>query len=154
MVDPVLDRTYEYDANGNVTSLEDDEATGNEALESPGIYAYDQDTNLLADITWGQNTVVYDYDDNANTVSTNDRSYVYDSSNQLIEVWDNANQIAGYTYNGAGQRIKKVTQSGTKIFHYDLKGAALSRLDAFSYLRPDMRPIELFARKHRRIWLP
>ena len=39
-----------------------------------------------------------------------------------IEVWDGVNQIAEYTYNGAGQRIKKVTQSGTRIFHYDLKG--------------------------------
>jgi RHS repeat-associated protein len=128
-VDPVLDRAYEYDANGNVTLLEDDEAAGNEALESPGIYTYDQYTNLLADITWGQNTIVYDYDDNANTVSTDNRTYVYDSSNQLIQVLDNSNQIAGYTYNGAGQRIKKVTQSGTKIFHYDLKGHLIAETD-------------------------
>jgi len=129
LVDPVLDRTYEYDANGNVTSLEDDEAAGNEALESSGIYTYDQYTNLLAYITWGQDTVVYDYDDNANTVSTNDRTYVYDSSNQLIEVWDGANQIAGYTYNGAGQRIEKVTQSETRIFHYDLRGHLIAETD-------------------------
>ncbi len=27
-----------------------------------------------------------------------------------------------YTYNGAGQRIKKVTQTETRIFHYDLRG--------------------------------
>ena len=129
--DPVLARTYEYDANGNVTSLEDDEAAGNEALESPGIYTYDQYTNLLDSITWGQSTIVYDYDDNANTVSTDDRTYVYDSSNQLIEVWDGANQIAGYTYNGAGQRIKKVTQSGTKIFHYDLRGHLIAETDEY-----------------------
>jgi RHS repeat-associated protein len=121
LIDPVLDRAYEYDANGNVTSLDDGEAAGNEALESAGIYTYDQGTNLLAEI-WGLDSVVYDYDNNGNTVSANNRTFVYDSSNQLIEVWDNTNQIAGYTYNGAGQRIKKWTSSETRIFHYDLKG--------------------------------
>ncbi len=35
---------------------------------------------------------------------------------------NNGNQIAEYTYNGAGQRTKKVTQTETKIFHYDLRG--------------------------------
>jgi RHS repeat-associated protein len=121
VIDSVLDRTYEYDANGNITSVDDGEAAGNEALESAGIYAYDQGTNLL-DYIWGPLSVVYDYDNNANTVSANNRTYVYDSSNQLIEVWDDTNQIAGYTYNGAGQRIKKWTSSETRIFHYDLKG--------------------------------
>lgn len=62
-------------------------------------------------------------------VATNDRNFIYNSSNQLIEVWDNTNQIAGYTYNGAGQRIKKVTQSGTRIFHYDLKGHLIAETD-------------------------
>jgi RHS repeat-associated protein len=31
-------------------------------------------------------------------------------------------QVAEYTYNGAGQRVKKVTQTETRIFHYDLWG--------------------------------
>ncbi|MFB3887760.1 MAG: hypothetical protein ACE144_21280, partial [Thermodesulfobacteriota bacterium] len=46
----VLDRTYGYDANGNVITLDDGEAAGNEALETAGVYTYDQDANLLADI--------------------------------------------------------------------------------------------------------
>lgn len=32
------------------------------------------------------------------------------------------NQVGEYTFNGAGQRIKKVTQTETRIFHYDLLG--------------------------------
>jgi len=40
----------------------------------------------------------------------------------LIRVLDNTNQVAEYTYNGVGQRIKKVTQTETRIFHYDLWG--------------------------------
>jgi len=119
----VLDRSYdEYDANGNVQKVTDHlETSWNRADELAEVYTYDTETNLL-DYIWGQVPVVYDYDDNANTVSANNRTYVYDSSNQLIQVWDSTNQIAEYTYNGAGQRIKKVTQSGTRIFHYDLKG--------------------------------
>jgi RHS repeat-associated protein len=40
----------------------------------------------------------------------------------LIRVLDGSNQVAEYTYNGAGQRIKKVTQTETRIFHYDQIG--------------------------------
>jgi RHS repeat-associated protein len=47
---------------------------------------------------------------------------VYDLSNQMVQVLNNSNQVAAYTYNGAGQRIKKVTQTETRIFHYDLRG--------------------------------
>jgi RHS repeat-associated protein len=121
LIDPILDRTYGYDANGNVTSIDDGEAAGNEALESAGIYAYDQGTNLLAEI-WGLDSVVFDYDDNGNTVSANNRTFVYDSSNRLNTVQENSTTIAEYVYNALSQRIKKVTQSGTKIFHYDLRG--------------------------------
>ncbi len=38
------------------------------------------------------------------------------------ETFKNTNHIAEYTYNGAGQRIKKVAQTETKIFHYDPRG--------------------------------
>jgi RHS repeat-associated protein len=121
VVGSLFDRTYTYDANGNVTSVDDGEAAGNEGLESAGIYTYDQGTNLLANI-WGPISVLYDYDNNANMVSANNWTFAYDLSNQLIRVLDNSNQIAEYTYNGAGQRIKKVTQTETRIFHYDLSG--------------------------------
>ena len=40
----------------------------------------------------------------------------------MIRVLDGTNQVAEYTYNGAGQRIKKVTQTEARIFHYDLAG--------------------------------
>ncbi len=50
------------------------------------------------------------------------RRQTYDLLNQLIQVLDGAIQTAAYTYNGAGQRIKKVTQTETRIFHYDLRG--------------------------------
>jgi len=64
----------------------------------------------------------YDVNANPNITSETGWTYVYDLSNQLIRVLQGANQVAGYTYTGAGQRIKKVTQTETRIFHYDLKG--------------------------------
>jgi RHS repeat-associated protein len=62
------------------------------------------------------------YDENANITSETGWTYVYDLSNQLIRVFAGANQVAEYTYNGAGQRIKKVAGGTTRIFHYDLMG--------------------------------
>jgi YD repeat-containing protein len=62
----------------------------------------------------------YGYDSNGNITPENIWTYVYDLSNQLIRVLDGTNQVAEYTYNGAGQRIKKVAQTETRIFHYDL----------------------------------
>src|SRR4030066_726729 len=56
------------------------------------------------------------------TATENAWTYVYDLSNQLVTVLNNSNQVAEYTFNGAGQRIKKVTQTETRIFHYDLWG--------------------------------
>jgi RHS repeat-associated protein len=49
-------------------------------------------------------------------------SYVYDLSDQLIKVLSGSNQVAEYTFNGAGQRIKKWAPTETRIFHYDLQG--------------------------------
>lgn len=101
--------------------------TGLRGLKSevPCTYSYQQGTNKLAHIE-GAPPIDYGYDGNANITSESSSphnwTYVYDLSNQLIRVLDNTNQIAEYTYNGAGQRIKKVTQTETRIFHYDHLG--------------------------------
>jgi RHS repeat-associated protein len=39
-----------------------------------------------------------------------------------IRVLQGITQVGEYIYKGAGQRIKKVTQTETRIFHYDLRG--------------------------------
>jgi RHS repeat-associated protein len=118
----ILNLTYGYDPNGNVTSILDAiNPPGGQALEFPGTYSYQQGTNKLTHIE-GTPPIDYGYDSNANITTENTWTYVYDLSNQLIRVLDGANQIAEYTFNGAGQRIKKVTQTETRIFHYDLWG--------------------------------
>jgi len=50
---------------------------------------------------------------------------------------DGSNQIAEYAYNGAGQRIKKVTQTEAKIFHYDLKGHLIAETNPTSQMLAD-----------------
>jgi uncharacterized protein RhaS with RHS repeats len=40
----------------------------------------------------------------------------------LIQVLDGTTEVGAYTYNGAGQRIKKVAGEAATIFHYDLMG--------------------------------
>jgi RHS repeat-associated protein len=118
----ILNMTYGYDPNGNISSIFDTlNPPGGEVLETPGAYSYQQGTNKLAHIE-GTPPIDYGYDANGNITTENTWTYIYDLSNQLIRVLNNTNQVAEYTYNGAGQRIKKVTQTETRIFHYDLRG--------------------------------
>jgi RHS repeat-associated protein len=118
----ILNLTYGYDPNGNITSILDAiNPPGGQALEFPGTYSYQQGTNKLTHIE-GTPPIDYGYDSNGNITTENTWTYIYNLSNQLIRVLDGANQIAEYTFNGAGQRIKKVRQTETRIFHYDLSG--------------------------------
>jgi RHS repeat-associated protein len=128
-VGSVLDRTYGYDANGNITSIDDGEAAGNEALEAAGVYSYDQGTNLLADIQ-ATSPVVYDYDENGNIVSANNGTFVYDLSNRLVTVQEGSTTLGQYVYNALNQRIKKTVQSQTTIFYYDLQGHLIAETNA------------------------
>jgi YD repeat-containing protein len=117
----ILNLTYGYDPNGNITSITNPDPPGGEVLGPPGAYTYQTGTNKLIRIE-GTPPIDFGYDANANITTENAWTYVYDLSNQLVRVLDNTNQVAEYTYNGAGQRIKKVTQAETRIFHYDLRG--------------------------------
>ena len=130
VVGSVMSRTYDYDPNGNITSILDAvEPPGNETFENAGTYAYDTGTNILAE-TQGEANVVYDYDENGNTISANNRTFIYDLSNRLITVQDSGVTIAQYVYNALNQRIKKILPSETRIFHYDLQGHLIAETDS------------------------
>jgi RHS repeat-associated protein len=118
----ILNLTFGYDPNGNITSILDVvNPPGSGILDSPGTYTYQTATNKLTQIS-GTPPIDFGYDANANITSETGWTYVYDLSNQLIRVLQDTTQVGAYTYNGAGQRIKKVTQTETRIFHYDLNG--------------------------------
>ncbi len=117
----ILNLAFGYDANGNITFITNPDPPGGQVLESPGVYTYQAGTNKLTHIE-GTPPIDFGYDANANITSETGWTYQYDLSNQLIRVLQGTTQVAEYTYNGAGQRIKKVTQTETRIFHYDLRG--------------------------------
>jgi RHS repeat-associated protein len=118
----ILNLTYGYDPNGNITSILDAiNPPESEVLETPGTYSYQEGTNKLTHIE-GTPPIDYGYDSNGNITTESTWTYVYDLSNQLIRVLSGGNQVGEYTFNGAGQRIKKVTQTETRIFHYDQMG--------------------------------
>ena len=79
---------------------------GGEILKNPGTCTYQQATNKLTHIA-GNPSIDFGYNANANITSETGWTYVYDLSNQLIRVLAGGNQVGEYTYNGAGQRIKK-----------------------------------------------
>ncbi len=70
----------------------------------------------------GSGSIDFGYDESGNIRTKNGWIYFYDSSNQLARVYDNGRFIAEYSYNGLGQRVKKVTPIETRIFHYDRFG--------------------------------
>ena len=118
----ILNLTYGYDPNGNITSKVDTvNPPGGEVLEDPGTYSYQTGTNKLTHIE-GTPPIDYGYDSNANIATESTWTYIYDLSNQLIRVLQGGNQVGEYTFNGAGQRIKKVAGGTTQIFHYDFWG--------------------------------
>jgi RHS repeat-associated protein len=81
----------------------------------------------------GTALITFEYDNNGNIRFENTSphlwTYQYDGSNQLVSVLYDGNEIAAYTYNGAGQRIKKVAGGATRIFHYDLWGHLIAETD-------------------------
>ena len=85
------------------------------------IYSYQPGTNRLTHIE-GTPPIDFGYDLNGNITSETGWTYVYDLSNQLYRAYQGTTLVGEYTYNGAGQRIKKVAQAETRIFHYDLQG--------------------------------
>ncbi len=122
----ILNLAFGYDPNGNIVSILDVvNPPGGEVLETPGAYTYQQGTNKLTHIE-GIPVFDFGYDPNGNITSANNRTFIYDLSNQLIRVEDNGTAIAQYVYNGIGQRIKKNAQGSVRIFHYNHLGYLIS----------------------------
>jgi RHS repeat-associated protein len=137
VVGSILNLTYGYDPSGNINSILDAiNPPGGQALEVPGAYTYQQGTNKLTRIV-GTPPIDYGYDTNGNITTVNIWTYVYDLSNQLIRVLSGSNQVAEYTFNGAGQRIKKVAGGTTKIFHYDPWGHLIAETNQSGQMRAE-----------------
>ena len=97
------------------------DGVGNRQTENSSAYTYYQNTNKLNTA----NGIVFGYDNNGNTTTEADRQYVYNQNQRLIQVNDGS-MTASYTYNGNGQRVKKVVNGVTTIFHYSLSGQIIA----------------------------
>jgi RHS repeat-associated protein len=71
----------------------------------------------------------YCYDAAGNLLNDGQHSYTYDAENQIVSV-DNG-QTAVYTYEGSGQRIRKVSGTQTVDYLYDLNGHVITELNTF-----------------------
>ena len=108
---PLTSEAYTYDQVGNRTT--DSNALGN--------WTYNSNNQLTAA---GAN-ITFDYDANGNTISksdgTNTTTFVYDTTDRLIEVKDtNGVTVARYGYDPFGRRLwKEVNNSKTYFLYAD-----------------------------------
>ena len=116
-------RSYQYDAFGNRTELED------HASGTRNTYGYDALNRLLEqEIRQGENTVIhktYTYDKRGNLTGEYQdggllHGYAYDSMNRLQKAWDSQGAEAEYFYNALGQRTGRSTGGGMEEYLLDL----------------------------------
>ncbi len=120
--DPTKSKSYTYDAldrlsTGTSPGIWGDlvwayDGVGNRLTENTNTYTYAPNSNKLT----GANGITFGYDNNGNTITQSSRVYTYNQNQRLIQVVDGA-MTAGYTYNGNGQRVKKIVNGTTTIFH-------------------------------------
>ena len=89
-------------------------------------YTYAVGTNGIKEVTGGENPKTFTYDDNGNIISDGTLTFIYDARNQIKEVKKGEVSVATYTYNGLGQRVKKVVGDLTTVYHYDLEGKLIA----------------------------
>lgn len=86
-------------------------------------YTYVPGTNRLDRISpAGSDPIVYGYDGHGNTTTIGDSRFTYNQNNRLVAVEDDNTLVAGYVYNGLGQRAVKRVDGVNTYFHYDLDG--------------------------------
>jgi len=122
---------YSYDANGNVTAIED-ETPGQSSANSRTMPVYDGlDRLRQAAGPWGNATYAYDALDNLVTSTVGSRSLSHDfldGTNRLNRLTGSQSVTFGYDANG------NVTQRGTQTFAFDIGNRMLSATGKANYL--------------------
>jgi len=131
-----LDRIIN-DASPNLDAIElNYDANGNRITDLQGLtnnsYNYSVGSNRL-DTVNGQ-TISRDAAGNTigdtSPVTNGSRAFEYNNANRLFKVYEAGSLVATYTYNALGQRTRKVTPTGTTIYHYDLQGQLISETES------------------------
>ncbi|MBY0444859.1 MAG: hypothetical protein K2Q15_06580, partial [Burkholderiales bacterium] len=106
---------YFYDFNGNRTDQTVGAGTTN--------YKHDANSNRLLSSS-GVNQATYTYDAAGNRVDDKGWKLTYNNEGRLIQSSRGSISVS-YSYNALGQRVKKVSPSGTTRFGYDPQGHLL-----------------------------
>ena len=109
-------------------------------------FSYDV-LNRLTDAAGIYGALAYTYDANGNTISNTDHTFVYGENNRLKEAGIGGSPLATYTYNGRGERVKKLG-AATTYYYYDSNGQLIAELDGSGntvreYVYLDGRPLAL-----------
>ena len=128
--------TYDYDRNGNRTDKTLDSVSG--------VYSYELDSNRLSTDPIG--TMTHDAAGNRTSDNNGARTFTYNNTGRLWQLYENSALVATYTYNALGQRTRKVTDQGTTFYHYDLNGKLVSESTDFfasakDYVYMDNTPV-------------
>ncbi|MCP4498370.1 MAG: RHS repeat protein, partial [Deltaproteobacteria bacterium] len=144
----LFDRTYHYDANGNVLgidTLNTNLGYGYDALDRinsetgilESLLTYDGNSNRLTQTLTGQTD--YDYKVNSNqlvkvgdtdltldaagnTLTDGIRQFSYNDRNQMETYGESGSTVASYEYDVANLRTRKTTSTANHLYHYDLIG--------------------------------
>ena len=124
---PSFDLTYQYDANSNRTSSDD-----GSTVTTLGYTAL---SNRLTSI--GGIIVQRDLAGNRIADPGGLRTYSYDDTGRLDEVFDSGVPVASYVHNAHGQRVAKTVGTDTTVYVYDLNGRLIAEHDASGTLIRD-----------------
>jgi len=102
-----------YDTNGNRLSR----AANNNAFNE--VYDYAQASNRLAILDKTDVTAIH----TPTQPPPAERTLNYNNAGRLYQVFDNGVLTATYTHNGNGLRTRKVTATGTTLYHYNTQGS-------------------------------
>jgi len=155
LVSGILNLASAFDANGNITGITNSldatknksftydaidrlasgtssgiwgslawtyDGVGNRLTENTNSYTYVTNTNKLSNA----NGKAYTFDNNGNTTAEAARTFTYNDNQRLIRVIDAGVTKGEYTYNGNGQRVKKLANSITTVFHYNQEGQVIA----------------------------
>ncbi len=149
----LFDRTYHYDANGNVLgidTLNTNLGYGYDALDRinsetgilESLLTYDGNSNRLTQTLTGQTD--YDYKVNSNqlvkvgdtdltldaagnTLTDGIKQFSYNDRNQMESYGESGSTVASYEYDVANLRTRKTTSTSNHLYHYDLIGRRIQQ---------------------------
>lgn len=146
LLDASKTKTYQYDALYRLTNATGPWGTiaynydpvGNRTNETTneGMTNYSYSANKLITSS-GTKAFSFSYDSNGNTVSENQKTYIYNQNQRLIKAIEDGNTLGEYLYNANGQRVKKTANGRTTYYIYDQSGNLIEEADENGQVNSD-----------------